>query len=197
MKKFKLILVILLGLLILPFSVLAEDGDDEYYEEEVTTEEVSEESSEEVDNRVKIYFFRGEGCPHCAEAEEFFESIQEEYGAYFTIVDYETWYDEENAALLEKVAEARDEEVTGVPYIIIGNKSWKGYSSDFDEELIEAINSEYETAVAERYDVMEYVKSGKKAEEKSYASDVVALLIIIIVIGGIVTGIVFARKKAK
>ena len=192
MKKFKFILVILLALLILPFGVLAEE--DEEYTEEAATEEVA---SEETNSKVKLYFFRGEGCPHCAEAEEFFESIQEEYGQYFEIVDYETWYNEENAELLQKVGEVRDEEIGGVPYILIGNKSWAGYAADYDEDIKAAIVSEYEKEPADRYDIMDYV-SGKKVEEKdeSYASDVLVLLAIIVVVGGIVTGIVFARKKS-
>ena len=63
MKKFKILLMTLFVLLAMPFTVFAE--------EEAST------SSEE-DNKVKIYFFRGEGCPHCAEAEEFFDSIKDE-----------------------------------------------------------------------------------------------------------------------
>ena len=193
MKKFKFILVILLALLILPFGVLAEE--EEENTEEATTEEVAEDKT--TSNKVKLYFFRGEGCPHCAEAEDFFNSIQEEYGEYFEIVDYETWYNEDNAALLQKVGEVRDEEIGGVPYILIGNKSWAGYATDYDEEIKATIISEYEKDPADRYDIMDYV-NGKKVEkeDESYASDVLVLLAIIVVVGGIVTGIVFARKKA-
>ena len=74
MKKFGLLLIMLLAIMAMPFSVLAE-GEEDAENEAETTDEVSEESKE-----VKIYFFRGEGCPHCAEAEEWFQSIEEEYG---------------------------------------------------------------------------------------------------------------------
>ena len=30
----------------------------------------------EESNDVTLYFFHGDGCPHCAEAEEWFKSIQ-------------------------------------------------------------------------------------------------------------------------
>lgn len=193
MKKFSIILVMLLALLILPFGVLAEE--EEEYTEDAATEEVADEA---VSNKVKLYFFRGEGCPHCAEAEDFFESIQEEYGEYFEIIDYETWYNSDNADLLQKVGEIRDEEISGVPYILIGNKSWAGYATDYDEEIKATIMSEYEKDPADRYDIMEYV-SGEKTtteEDESYAADVLALIAIVVVVGGIVTGIVLARKKS-
>ena len=196
MKKLKLLLVVLLGLLILPFSVLAEEGDEEYYEEENYEEVVDSEevTSEESNDKVKVYFFRGEGCPHCAEAEEFFESIQGDYGEYFTIVDYETWYNSENAELLQKVAEFREDEVSGVPYIVIGNKSWKGYMTDYNEEIIETITSEYNAK--EKYDIMEYVLGDKKSEKESHAADVLAILIMVLVVGGITAGIIVARKRS-
>ena len=77
MKKIGLLLVLLM-ILVAPFTVFAE-------------EEAKEESKE-----VKVYFFRGQGCSHCAEAEEWFKSIEEEMGDRFEIIDYETWYNEES-----------------------------------------------------------------------------------------------------
>lgn len=90
-----------------------------------------------------IYFFRGEGCPHCEEAEEWFDSIKEEYGTMFKVVDYETWYDEENADFMQRVAKSRDEEANGVPYIIIGDKSWLGFTERYEEEMLEEIKKVY------------------------------------------------------
>ena len=99
MKSLKYLLLIVSALLILPFAVFA-DG-----EEEAEATESKE---------VNVYLFRGEGCPHCQEAEEWFASIEEEYGSYYNIVDYETWYDKDNAELMERVAEARGEEMVDV-----------------------------------------------------------------------------------
>ena len=95
------------------------------------------------DGRVVIYFFRGEGCPHCAEAEEWFDSIQNEYGNMFKVEDYETWYDEENADFMERVAKSRGETASGVPYIIIGDKSWMGFTESYENEMLEEIKTVY------------------------------------------------------
>ena len=40
---------------------------------------------------------------------------------------------------MEKVAEKLGDEVSGVPYIVIGKKSWSGYASDYDEEIMNTI----------------------------------------------------------
>ena len=95
------------------------------------------------DGKVVIYFFRGEGCPHCQEAEEWFDSIKGEYGDLFTIVDYETWYNQDNAKLMEAIAKSRGEIAEGVPYIIIGSKSWNGFTESYEQEMINEIKSNY------------------------------------------------------
>ena len=125
---------------------------------------------------------------------KFGNSHQFEYGKYFTIVDYETWNDEDNADLMQRVAEARGEEASGVPYIIIGDQSWNGYSSDYDDAIKSKIKEVYEQDVKDRYDIMKYVKAKKKAK-KDYSNDILSLILIVLVAGGVCTGIYFARKK--
>ena len=117
----------------------------------------AEETTETLSNaKVKIYFFRGEGCSHCAEAEEWFKSIEAKEGQYFEVVDYEVWYDENNKELMTKVAKYFNEEdqVTGVPYIIVGNKTYKGFNTSYESEILELVHSEYQKNVEDRFDVM-------------------------------------------
>ena len=109
-----------------------EDIDKEYKENKIKLEKT-------IDGKAIIYFFRGEGCPHCEEAEEWFKTIEPEYGNYFKVIDYETWYNQENAELMKKIAKSRGEEVLGVPYIIIGNKSWNGFTESYEDEMLREI----------------------------------------------------------
>ena len=192
MKLLKYLLVLFVALT-LPLAVFAE-GEEEQVTSDSGEAEVQEESKE-----VKLYFFRGEGCSHCAEAEAWFESIEEEYGDYFEIVDYETWYNSENAELMQKVAEARGETAEGVPYIIIGNKSWNGFAEDYEEEILAQIKSEFETNVEERYDIMKLIEAGESGivDEKSSGNDVLALILILIVVGGVCFGIYKASASVK
>ena len=181
MKKIGL-LVILMMILVAPFAVFAEEEGDKKDTQEVN-----------------IYFFRGQGCSHCAEAEEWFKSIEEELGDRFEIVDYETWYNEDNAELMKKVAEARGEaeQATGVPYIIVGDKSWIGFADDYKEEIKDQINSEYGKNINDRYDVMELMNDIGSNKKKDSGSDVASLIIILLVVGGIGFGIYKARANTN
>ena len=192
MNKLKTILVVILSVfLVLPFGVLAS--------QETSTDPANNNTPAgevEKDKKVKVYFFRGEGCPHCAEAEEFFKSIKEEYGQYYKILDYETWNDANNADLLQKVGETRGENITGVPYILIGDKSWAGYDTSYDEDIKAAIKAEYEKDVADRYDIAKLVDFGDGlVEEPDHPNDAMILIILLLVAAGITYGVVVARKK--
>ena len=175
MKRIKFLFIMLIGILLVPCSVLAKDNEP-----------------------VNVYFFYGNGCPHCAEAEEFFDSIEDELGDQFDIVAYETWYNSDNVDLMNEVADVRKEEAEGVPYIIIGNQSWDGYTSSYDDEIIDKIKSEYKKDVDSRYDVMNYVEAvNGKSDKTNYAADVAVVIAIVLVVAGIGFGVWYARSKAN
>ena len=200
MKKLGLLFIVMISLFVLPISVLA-DKNNSKNEDIESNEKIDDEESDKKKSKVKVYFFHGDGCPHCADAEEFFDSLEDEYGDLFEVVAYETWYNEENSALLEEIGETRDETITGVPYILIGNKSWAGYASDYDDEIIDAIKDEYNTPDKDRYDIMDLIDiangDNEKENKESVSSDVITLILIIIVVAGIVGGVVVARKKSN
>lgn len=182
MKKFKYIVLFLAIVFLVPFVAFADE------EEQTTSEE---------DNRAIIYFFHGETCPHCQEAREWFESIQDEYGDKFKLVEYEVWNNEENNELMQKVNDVRHDNATGVPYIICGDQSWIGFSEDsMASEIKNKIDEVYNTPVSERYDVMSYISGDTTTEEKK-SNDVLSLIIILLVVGGIGFGIYQARKTTN
>ena len=103
MKVLKYLVVLLAIFLIMPFAVFAEE--EASNNDENTTEEASSNDNSD-SKKVNVYFFRGEGCSHCAEAEEWFDSIKEEYSEYYNLIDYEVWYNTDNSDLMQKVADA-------------------------------------------------------------------------------------------
>lgn len=96
-------------------------------------------------NKVNIYLFWGSGCPHCKKEFEFFEKIEEQYGKYYNLYTFETWKDKDNENLLKVFASNMEDEVNGVPYTIIGNKSFIGFDEDSKQEMIEAIEEQHKT----------------------------------------------------
>ena len=95
------------------------------------------------EKEVKVYFFRGEGCSHCAEAEAWFQSIEKEYGSKFEVIGYETWNNEDNAALMEEVANYKEQEAEGVPYILVGKSAWNGFDQSYADEILSEIDTLY------------------------------------------------------
>lgn len=101
------------------------------------------------ENKVNIYFFWGDGCPHCKEEFKFFESIKTEYGDYFTLNSFEVWHNEKNQDLFKQFAGSMGDEVSGIPYTIIGNKTFTGFGESHEKEFLEAIKEQYKNS----YDV--------------------------------------------
>ena len=179
MKYLKIMLISLAILFIVPFSVFAD-------EDKTSKEDVKEESKEEV----KVYFFHGNGCPHCEDAHEWFNEIEDEYGKLFNLESYEVWYDKENKALMEDVADAKGDVVNGVPYIVVGDKSWNGFDEDVADEILDAIKADYDKDTAQRYNVMNNLNNVVNSSR-----DIWVLLLIITIIGLFTGGILVIRKK--
>lgn len=180
MKKSKILLVILLvvSLIFGGYKVNAED--------EVTTTGASTERTP-----VSVIIFRGEGCPHCEEALEWFDSIEAEYGQYFDLEKYEVWYDTNNADLMNQVADYLGESVDGVPYIIIGTKTFSGFAQSYADQIISAIMDEYNKNLEERVNVIENIQNGVELEkEKDNSTAIIFVLVIIAVIAFVI----FARN---
>ncbi|MFA6512421.1 MAG: hypothetical protein WCV86_04850 [Patescibacteria group bacterium] len=86
-------------------------------------------AQEDVLHPVDVYFFWGDGCPHCAKEESFLEQIQERYPS-MRVHALEVWHDAENRALLSAVGNALSLDVSGVPVAIIGGQYIPGYYTD-------------------------------------------------------------------
>lgn len=182
MKKIKsLIMILLIMMIALPFSVKAEGEKPEVGREPV-----------------KVYLFRSNTCGYCEAAMEWFESIEEEYGAYFDLVDYEV-SNQENSLLWEEVATTMGDTASGVPYMVVGKYSYpNGFgadsiiSSDSDktmgDQLIERIFEIYESD--DRYDVM------KKLGDKPDYSNIVSVVSLVI-IAGLVAVTIITRRNSR
>lgn len=96
-------------------------------------------------DKINIYFFWGDGCPHCEELFTFLESIKDEYNEYFNLYGFEVWYNEDNGKIMDYFQEKLGETVgsRSVPYYIIGDKSFAGYSSNMNKEILDTIKEKY------------------------------------------------------
>lgn len=107
-----------------------------------------------------VHLFSREGCPHCAALKTFLKG-QQAKGVKLELKEYEVIKSQANADLLQRVAEALDVQVSGVPFTVVGNRSMIGYSDDQTSgaalmKMIAAQNLE------PKPDVVTLVASGKK-----------------------------------
>jgi thiol-disulfide isomerase/thioredoxin len=87
-----------------------------------------------------IYFFWGEGCPHCAAAKPFLEDLAERYEPV-ELRAFEIYYDEGNQALFNALAAELNFEPRYVPTIIIGDQYWEGYNDQYEAQLEAKVQS--------------------------------------------------------
>jgi len=79
-------------------------------------------------NNVTVYFFYGDGCPHCADAEPFLEELVDKYPE-LTIKSFESWHNKSNTNLFTEMSAACGSSVVGVPTIFIGHKPIIGFDN--------------------------------------------------------------------
>lgn len=144
--------------------------------------------------KVNVYLFRGSSCSHCLDAVVYFSSIVGDFGEYFNLKSYEVLANSDNSDLMQKVASKLGDEVSGVPYVVIGNKSWSGFTDSYGDEMKEVIKEQYDKDSKDRYDVMKKLDS---KEDSSVAGDIISVIVILLVVGAITFGIIVARKKAS
>jgi hypothetical protein len=95
---------------------------------------------------VPVYFFWGEGCPHCASQKVFHEQLLADH-PNVVVHAYEVFDAPENRPLMEAMAAAYGRPVTGVPMTFIGDEVWVGYTDAYGRQMRDAV-ARYETYAA-------------------------------------------------
>lgn len=69
-----------------------------------------------------VYFFWGEGCPHCEEQMPFMKELEAKY-SQLHVIYLETWHNKSNAELFVSLAKAYKVSAAGVPATFIGKET--------------------------------------------------------------------------
>ena len=94
-------------------------------------------AAQQVQQPVVVYFFWGDGCPHCAAAKPFLAELNERFPS-MVVREYEVWYHEENQAPFIQMAAKFGFEPGGVPTIFIGDQYWEGFGEGYTDLALEA-----------------------------------------------------------
>lgn len=97
------------------------------------------------DGKLTIYFFWGEGCPHCEEQKPFLEEMINKYPE-LEVKMYETWKKPQNISLFREIAGKYGIEAQGVPVTFIGDFE---PIVGFTESMEDGIEDKIKTCLAE------------------------------------------------
>ena len=114
--------------------------------------------------KVKLYFFHGDGCPHCAEENILLNKLKKKYPD-LTIIKYEVWNNKENQILMEKVKNKYNIDSNGVPLTIISSTGIVGYTDSNDIKL-ERIISFYLDNPTKNEDIVSKIKNNTIKNKK-------------------------------
>jgi thiol-disulfide isomerase/thioredoxin len=101
-------------------------------------------------NQVNVYLFYGSTCPHCKAEKEVLEELKDKY-PNLNIYKYEVWGSSKNRNKMNAVANKMNVTVTGVPFTIIGTKTYIGFSNTSGKSEFEKVIKAY-SKVAEYKD---------------------------------------------
>jgi thiol-disulfide isomerase/thioredoxin len=88
--------------------------------------------------KATIYFFWGDGCPHCAEQKPFLDRLARSYPG-LEVRAFEVWYVKENRDLFMKMAAAYGFEARGVPTTFLGKEHWVGFNESAARQMEAAV----------------------------------------------------------
>jgi glutaredoxin len=127
MKKILGIISLLIVLLI-PSNIKAITTDYEDVAYKITGQSIEE-------NKINIYLFHGEECPHCQEEIQWLKTIEEDYSDEVNIYYFEVWHDKDNAKMMENLKTSMNVSSEYVPFTVIGNKTFFGFSDTIKEKI--------------------------------------------------------------
>lgn len=156
---------------------------------------------------INFYIFYGSSCGFCQKLHNYTATLEKDktINSKFRIVDYEVWGDKDNNALMTKVGSYFNFDVDGVPFYVIGDQYFTGFSEETSpEKIVNAINKEY--ADSNYVDVVAGIQNGtiqvdesktlSNEKEASKKNDVVGYIILGIT-AAIVIAILFGRSSTN
>lgn len=113
---------------------------------------------------IKLYFFHGDGCPHCAEEEKYLEKLEKKY-KNLKVVEYEVWKHKDNSFLMKRVGQKFDINANSVPLTIISSTAISGFSESTEAKIERAINF-YQEHKGYNKDYVKQIKDGTYEGDK-------------------------------
>ena len=137
------------GLVILNLDTLREwhDVEEEPYVEVEVEDNTEEDIEDPTGEKFNMYLFWGDGCVHCHNLKIFLNDLEPKYKDMFDLYAFEVWGNPDNQTLMGRFAKTMGDSPRGVPYLVVGDKSFNGFSEKMEEDIIQAIIDEFKSDV--------------------------------------------------
>ena len=128
-------------------------------------------------DKATVYFFWGDGCPHCAKEEVFLKELKGKY-PQIEIRDYEVWKNADNQKLLSEVGKKLNIQISGVPFTVVGEKYFTGWFDQkttgqaIEEAVNYALNNDCRDLAAEVMSPDGQTQSSENCAQESVKNDI-------------------------
>lgn len=116
------------------------------------------------EGKVCLYFFWGQGCPHCAEEKPFLDELKQRYPV--EVYEFEVYSSQENAKLWGDVCRKYGFQPVGVPTTFVGDKAFIGFTKNRTEAQPAGMNYFIGIAIASVVAILVVVLLVKKVRIK-------------------------------
>ncbi len=94
----------------------------------------SQEGTAVGDRKVIVYFFRGEGCPHCEHEKVFLDALSKKYPR-LVINSFEVWRNQSNRSFFQGMTKSAGMKSTSVPVTFIDKEVFIGFSENTAKDI--------------------------------------------------------------
>lgn len=138
-----------IGLVVLNLDKLREwhDVEEEPYVEVEVEDNTEEDIEDPTGEKFNMYLFWGDGCVHCHNLKIFLNDLEPKYKDMFELYAFEVWGNPDNQTLMGRFAKTMGDSPRGVPYLVVGDKSFNGFSESMKEDIVQAIIDEFKSDV--------------------------------------------------
>jgi len=118
------------------------------------------------DKTLPIYFFWGDGCPHCAHEKPFLEEMKIKY-PNIEVKSFEIWKNSFNQHFYKRMAAAYKLSGGAVPTTIIGEKVFEGYADEYRPQIEKQIIKCLQNACIDPKSVLDHPEllNGQKTQD--------------------------------
>ena len=147
----------------------------------------------ESDDKVNVYIFRGKTCWHCLDEITWLASNYAEFKDLINVHTYEVWNNRENNKLMNLVAKELGKKASGVPFTVVGNETFSGFSEEVGSAIIEAAKQQKNSE--DRYDIKNVINLDEVSAGEKKSNVTMIILILVVLAGGII--FIYFISKSK